>query len=82
WVVFFAPSAAERVLPALLEQLQFQCINSSAELVGNKQRVRIAVIGPTTASFMQDALKLRVDVVAPRPTSKDLASAISAFDGT
>ena len=38
--------------------------------------------GPTTASFMQDVLKLHVDVVAPRPTSRDLASAISAFDRT
>ena len=82
WVVFFAPSAAEQILPTLLERFQFQRIDSSAGLVGNKQRVRIAVIGPTTALFTRDALKLHVDVVAPRPTSKDLASAISAFDGT
>ena len=83
WVVFFAPSAAEQVLPTLLDQFQFQGIDSSTPgFVGNKQRVRIAVIGPTTASFMRDTLKLHVDVVAPRPTSKDLASAIAAFDGT
>ena len=82
WVVFFAPSAAEQVLPTLLDQFQFQGIDSSTGLVGNKQRVRIAVIGPTTASFMRDTLKLHVDVVAPRPTSKDLASAVAAFDGT
>lgn len=61
-----------------LERFQFQGIVS----VGNKQRVRIAVIGPTTASFMRDILKLHVDVVAPRPTSKDLASVIAAFDRT
>ncbi|KAL4065617.1 tetrapyrrole biosynthesis, uroporphyrinogen III synthase [Scleroderma yunnanense] len=80
WIVFFAPSAAEQVMPTLLKEFQFQSIDSSAESRDVEQRVKIAVIGPTTASFVQDILKLHVDVVAPKPTSNDLASAIVRFD--
>lgn len=64
----------------LRQEFQFQSIDALADSVGIERRVKIAVIGPTTASFMRDVLKMHVDVVAPRPTSNDLASAVAKFD--
>lgn len=57
----------------------FQTIDSLA--VGTEKRTaKIAAIGPTTASFLQDQYKLRVHAVAAKPTPEDLANAIVAFD--
>ena len=67
WVVYFAPSAAAFVTPVLREVLRLDALS-------------VAVIGPTTASFLRDTLGVRVDVVAPKPTPDALCSAVVAFD--
>lgn len=67
WVVYFAPSAAAFVTPILGEVFRLDAL-------------KMAVIGPTTASFLRDTLKVRVDVVAPKPTPDVLCSAVAAFD--
>ncbi|KAF8555183.1 tetrapyrrole biosynthesis, uroporphyrinogen III synthase [Imleria badia] len=64
WVVYFAPSAAAFVTPMLSEV----------------DALSVAVIGPTTASFLRDTLKMRVDVVASKPTPDALSRAVVAFD--
>lgn len=67
WVVYFAPSAAAFVTPMLSEMLDLDAL-------------RVAAIGPTTASFLRDTLKMRVDVVASKPTPDALCRAVVAFD--
>lgn len=67
WVVHFAPSAATFVTPILGEMFR-------------PNALKVAVIGPTTASFLRDTLKVRVDVVAPKPTPDALCGAVVGFD--
>lgn len=74
WVVYFAPSAAEFVTPFLHDV--FELGGQSTE----KPTLKIAVIGPTTASFLRGTLKLQVNVVASKPTPESLSSAVVAFD--
>ena len=42
--------------------------------------MKIASIGPTTATFLREGLELQVDAVASKPTPEELISAIVAFD--
>ncbi|KAK0496489.1 tetrapyrrole biosynthesis, uroporphyrinogen III synthase [Armillaria luteobubalina] len=63
WIVFFAPSAAEFVLPFLKEQFDLDS-------------VKIAVIGPTTATFLRETLGLRVDAIPTKPSPEELMKAI------
>ncbi|KAI6011215.1 hypothetical protein PISMIDRAFT_30489 [Pisolithus microcarpus 441] len=56
WIVFFAPSAARHVYPALCDHFFFR------RLVDTGEMVKVAAIGPTTASSLCDELGLRVDV--------------------
>ncbi|KIK93597.1 hypothetical protein PAXRUDRAFT_144734 [Paxillus rubicundulus Ve08.2h10] len=74
WVVYFAPSAAEFVTPFLYDMFELGGQSTA------KSTLKIAVIGPTTASFLRDTLKLQVDVVASKPTPEMLSSAVAAFD--
>ncbi|KAG8215429.1 tetrapyrrole biosynthesis, uroporphyrinogen III synthase [Butyriboletus roseoflavus] len=67
WVVYFAPSVAAFVTPILEEVFRLDAF-------------KVAVIGPTTASFLRDTLNVRVDVVPPKPTPDALCSAVVAFD--
>ena len=74
WVVHFAPSAAAFVRPALDEVF-------GVDKDGQAERaLKIAAIGPTTASYLSDELRMRVDVISPKPTPDALCSAIVAFD--
>ncbi|KAJ7052603.1 tetrapyrrole biosynthesis, uroporphyrinogen III synthase [Mycena amicta] len=67
WIVFFAPSTAEFVLPFLREHFDLHSADAS---IG--RRAKIAAIGPTTSTFLQKQLDLSVDVVAQTPTPYDL----------
>ncbi|KAK0449618.1 tetrapyrrole biosynthesis, uroporphyrinogen III synthase [Desarmillaria tabescens] len=67
WIVFFAPSAAEFVLPFLKEHFDIDS-------------VKIAVIGPTTATFLRETLKLRVDAVPAKPSPEELLKTIVDAD--
>ncbi|KAI6119106.1 tetrapyrrole biosynthesis, uroporphyrinogen III synthase [Pisolithus croceorrhizus] len=84
WIVFFAPSAARHVYPALCDHFFFRRLADTGGVDehghGRKEIAKVAAIGPTTASCLRDELGLRVDVVAPKPTPAELASAIVAFD--
>ena len=65
--MYFAPSAAAFVAPVLRDVFRVDAFN-------------VAAIGPTTASFLRDALTMQVHVVAPRPTPDALCNAVVAFD--
>ncbi|KAF7327870.1 Uroporphyrinogen-III synthase [Mycena kentingensis (nom. inval.)] len=67
WIVFFAPSAAEFVSPFLREHFL---------LDGSEDAAKVAAIGPTTANFLRDQLRLTVDAVAQKPTPEHLLRAI------
>ncbi|KAK0192074.1 tetrapyrrole biosynthesis, uroporphyrinogen III synthase [Armillaria mellea] len=69
WIVLFAPSAAEFVLPSLKEQFDLDS-------------VKIAVIGPTTATFLRETLGLRVDAIPTKPSPEELLRAIVDADAT
>ncbi|KAG6377781.1 tetrapyrrole biosynthesis, uroporphyrinogen III synthase [Boletus reticuloceps] len=68
WVVYFAPSAAAFVTPILCDVFQ------------RLDALKVAAIGPTTASFIRDTLKMRVDVVALKPSPDALCHDVVAFD--
>ena len=74
WIVYFAPSAAEFVTPILRRHFDF---SMSEE---NGRKMKIASIGPTTATFLREGLELQVDAVASKPTPEELVSSIVAFD--
>ncbi|KAI6164037.1 tetrapyrrole biosynthesis, uroporphyrinogen III synthase, partial [Pisolithus thermaeus] len=84
WIVFFAPSAARHVYPALCDHFFFRRLVDKGGVDdhghGRKEIAKVAAIGPTTASFLRDEMGLRVDVIAPKPTPAELASAIVGFD--
>ncbi|KAJ7650377.1 tetrapyrrole biosynthesis, uroporphyrinogen III synthase [Roridomyces roridus] len=67
WIVFFAPSAAEFVLPHLRRHFDL-----------SSPIVRIASIGPTTAAFLKEKLDMEVHAVAEKPTPECLLQAMVA----
>lgn len=66
WIVFFAPSTARHVYPALCDHFFFRRLVDTGGVDelghGRKEMVKVAAIGPTTASSLRDELGLRVDV--------------------
>ena len=46
----------------------------------NGKKMKIASIGPTTATFLREVLELQVDAVASKPTPEELVLSIVAFD--
>jgi uroporphyrinogen-III synthase len=78
WIIFFAPSAAEFVTPILRNVFDLPMLDAPTSQV--PPIVRLAAIGPTTSAFLKDRLKMRVDVVAPKPTPVELAGAINAAE--
>ncbi|KAF9502103.1 tetrapyrrole biosynthesis, uroporphyrinogen III synthase [Pleurotus eryngii] len=79
WIVYFAPSAAESVTPAL--NLHFDIAGGKEDPSQKRRQACVAAIGPTTHDFLRDTLKLHVHAVASKPTPDDLVSAIKAHDG-
>ncbi|KAJ3868517.1 tetrapyrrole biosynthesis, uroporphyrinogen III synthase [Lentinula novae-zelandiae] len=75
WIVFFAPSAAEFVYPHLQAQFRFRSTDTKSSN-DDKPLVRIAAIGPTTASFLRDNLRLHVDAIPAKPNPDLLVEAI------
>jgi uroporphyrinogen-III synthase len=71
WIVFFAPSVAAHVMPALREH--FSLAGRDDSLVCRSLRpARIATIGPTTANYLREEHGLRVEVVADEPNVEAL----------
>lgn len=65
WIAFFSPSGGKYVLPFLEER----------GWIG-PERAKIACIGPTTASWVNDTFGVEPDAVAAAPTPADLRDAI------
>lgn len=83
WIVYFAPSVAEFVTPILRNHFILPAVNSSTEYcaqLSEQHHVKIAAIGPTTESFLQQTLKLSVAVTARNPKADDLADAVVQHD--
>ncbi|KAG2078565.1 tetrapyrrole biosynthesis, uroporphyrinogen III synthase [Suillus decipiens] len=83
WIVYFAPSVAEFVTPILRNRFTLPVVNSSMEdcaQLSEHHHVKVATIGPTTASFLQQTLKLSVAVTARNPKADDLADAVLQYD--
>ncbi|KAK7033040.1 Uroporphyrinogen-III synthase [Favolaschia claudopus] len=79
WIVFFAPSAAEFVLPVLRRRFRLDsdilpCFTSTL------RATRVASIGPTTSVFLQEKLSIRVDAMASKPAPESLLLAIETHD--
>ncbi|GLB44547.1 putative uroporphyrinogen-III synthase HemD [Lyophyllum shimeji] len=78
WIVHFAPSAAGFVTPILNNHFDFESAEPDTER--SISRPRVAAIGPVTAAFLRDELKIRVDATSSKPTPEDLLAAIVAHD--
>ncbi|KAI0742477.1 tetrapyrrole biosynthesis, uroporphyrinogen III synthase [Daedaleopsis nitida] len=79
WIVYFAPSSAKHVLPILRKQFEF----AGSEEVGETtvgRRARVAAIGTTTSKFLESELKVKVDVVPPKPSPDALVEEITGWD--
>jgi uroporphyrinogen-III synthase len=77
WIVFFAPSSASHVMPALRAHFSLAARESSPSFGESKlRRARLAAIGPTTEACLHDELGLRVDAVAEAPNADSLAIAL------
>jgi uroporphyrinogen-III synthase len=71
------------VTPILRNHFILPAVNSSTEYcaqLSEQHHVKIAAIGPTTESFLQQTLKLSVAVTARNPKADDLADAIVQHD--
>ncbi|KAI0255560.1 tetrapyrrole biosynthesis, uroporphyrinogen III synthase, partial [Lactifluus subvellereus] len=79
WIVFFAPSAAAHVAPALVTHFSFlgrdDC--SPCQTGSSLRAARVAAIGPTTADYLRDVVGLRVDAVPEAPNADSLLFALS-----
>lgn len=69
WIVFFAPSAAAHVMPALRGHFSMGVGESSP---ASKRRARLAAIGPTTAKSIREDAGFEVDAVADEPNADSL----------
>ncbi|KAJ7274494.1 tetrapyrrole biosynthesis, uroporphyrinogen III synthase [Mycena haematopus] len=78
WIVFFAPSAAEFVIPFLRRHFDFG--SADATTPSTRRTARAASIGPTTATFLEDKLNIVVAAVARKPVADDLLQVIVAYD--
>lgn len=83
--MFFAPSAAPHVYPALCDRFFFRRLVDTGSGVdglghGRKEMTKVAAIGPTTAPSLRGELGLEVDIVTPKPTPAELVSTIVGFN--
>ncbi|KAK7031019.1 uroporphyrinogen-III synthase [Paramarasmius palmivorus] len=80
WIIFFAPSAAQFVLPFIREHFELldQARNPSSE--ASSPLALVASIGPTTDTYLRETLHLHVDAMAAKPTPEALVSVIVEAD--
>ncbi|KDQ52451.1 hypothetical protein JAAARDRAFT_61977 [Jaapia argillacea MUCL 33604] len=78
----FEHDLAAFVTPILRKRFQLSpsTESSTSTSISTLAIPRIAAIGPTTSTYLRDALHIPVHVVSPRPKAEDLAQAIDAFD--
>lgn len=83
WIVFFAPSSAAHVMPALRAHFSLAARESSPSSGESRlRRARLAAIGPTTEAYLRDELSLRVDAVPEAPNADSLVIALSGKSTT
>lgn len=78
WIVFFAPSSAAHVTPALRVHFSLEMRESPGtnEKKNQLRRARVAAIGPTTRDYMRDKIGVCVDAVPDTPSADSLISAL------
>ena len=79
WIVFFAPSTAEFVMPTLRSLFNLPSFHNAGATDGGRQP-ELAAIGPTTYDLLRGKLGLRVAVCSEHPTPESLTAGISQFN--
>lgn len=79
WIVYFAPSAAEFATPTLRKYFHLPQVDGPTA-PANERAARIAAIGPTTANFLRDELRILVHAVPAKPNPDELALKLEAAD--
>ena len=85
WIVHFAPSSAKHVLPVLRKHFDMPSMTTAdpgGQTSDALRRAKLAAIGPTTSTYLESELHLRVDVVATKPNPEALVEGIASWDGT
>lgn len=89
WIVHFAPSSAKHVLPILGKHFDMPGTTMTTatatpdpggQTSDAMRRARLAAIGPTTSTYLESELHLRVDVVATKPNPNALVEGITSWD--
>ncbi|PPQ99318.1 hypothetical protein CVT24_009186 [Panaeolus cyanescens] len=82
WIACFAPSSTLFAFPSLQNHFSLRDLGKEApgENQGDLIIARIAAIGPTTKSCLEDDLSVHVDVMAPHPTPEALLEVIHAYE--
>ncbi|RDX46079.1 tetrapyrrole biosynthesis uroporphyrinogen III synthase [Lentinus brumalis] len=81
WIVHFAPSSAKHTLPILSKHFDMPAnVKIEGQKTNTLRRARLAAIGPTTSTYLEAELHLRVDVVAEKPNPDALAAGIASWD--
>ncbi|KAF8269631.1 tetrapyrrole biosynthesis, uroporphyrinogen III synthase, partial [Lactarius quietus] len=79
WIVFFAPSAAAHVMPALRVHFSLEMRESpdKNEKKIQLRRARVAAIGPTTRDYLREEFGVCVDAVPDTPNADSLTLALA-----
>ncbi|KAH7103660.1 tetrapyrrole biosynthesis, uroporphyrinogen III synthase [Auriculariales sp. MPI-PUGE-AT-0066] len=80
WIVFFAPSVALSALPHLQRHFHLSTQEGDPGARRGVRPSRLAAIGPTTAAFLRDQLRLVVSAVPAKPDAQRLAEVITSYD--
>lgn len=72
--MFFAPSSAEFALPVLREHLAFSPVGGEDDKGGRV--CKVAAIGPTTVTHVEEKCGVKVHAVAGRPSPEALGEAL------
>ena len=72
--MFFAPSSAEFSLPILREHFAFSPVNGEEDQ--ETRFCRVAAIGPTTETHVEEKCGVKVHAVARKPTPEALGEVL------
>jgi uroporphyrinogen-III synthase len=87
WIAFFAPSSSQFAYPFLQKHFRFTSISkddlsptlpASTSTSTQLPTARVAAIGRVTSTYLEEELKICVDVIATKPSPEALADVISS----
>jgi len=80
WIVFFAPSSSQFAYPVLRKHFHFvhKDILLDLDMKSPLLVARVASIGRTTSSYLEDELGIHVDATATKPSPEALSAAITS----